>query len=58
MVIFFSQILSNPTSVPSKLLREVFKVPAKIHQTTMDANTYTISQGICRWSAKIEITGW
>ena len=52
----FSQSKNASYSFPV-VAREVFRVPAKIHQTTMDANTYTISQGISKWSAKIEITG-
>ena len=37
--------------------RKAFKLPNKIHRTNMLAVTYTISQGISKWSAKIVITG-
>ena len=47
-----------PTILFYSQRRKIFRVPNKIHQTTMDAVAYTISTGVNKWSAKIEITGW
>ena len=50
--------VNKPTVLFYPQRRKIFRVPNKIHQTTMDAVAYTISTGVNKWSAKIEITGW
>ena len=38
-------------------IRKAFVIPNKIHRTNLLASTYTLVQGISRWSARIEIKG-
>ena len=59
-----SNLSINPNKYKNKIwiiilliIRKAFVVPNKIHRTNMLALTYTISQGISKWSAKIVITG-